>query len=35
MKHSYSKIYLNDAMQNLAVMFDYAVRLLKYDGYIS
>lgn len=32
MKHSYSKIYLNDAMQNLAVMFDYAVRLLKYDS---
>ena len=32
MKHSYSKIYLNDAQQNLAVMFDYALRTLKYDG---
>ena len=32
MKHSYPKIYLNDAQQNLAVMFDYALRTLKYDG---
>ena len=30
--HAYQKFYLNDAQQNLAVMFDYAIRLLKYDG---
>ncbi|MCR5436718.1 MAG: helix-turn-helix domain-containing protein [Treponema sp.] len=30
--HAYQKFYLNDAQQNLAVMFDYALRLLKYDG---
>ena len=29
---AYQKFYLNDAQQNLAVMFDYAIRLLKYDG---
>ena len=29
---AYQKFYLNDAMQNLAVMFDYALRTLKYDG---
>ena len=30
--HAYQKFYLNDAQQNLAVMFDYALRTLKYDG---
>lgn len=30
--HAYQKFYLNDAQQNLAVMFDYALRILKYDG---
>lgn len=30
--HAYPKFYLNDAQQNLAVMFDYALRTLKYDG---
>lgn len=30
--HAYLKFYLNDAQQNLAVMFDYALRILKYDG---
>ena len=30
--HAYQKFYLNDAQQHLAVMFDYALRLLKYDG---
>ncbi|MBR5647093.1 MAG: helix-turn-helix transcriptional regulator [Treponema sp.] len=29
---AYQKFYLDDAQQNLAVMFDYAIRLLKYDG---
>ena len=29
---AYQQFYLNDAQQNLAVMFDYAIRLLKYDG---
>lgn len=29
---AYQQFYLNDAMQNLAVMFDYALRTLKYDG---
>lgn len=29
---AYPKFYLNDAQQNLAVMFDYALRTLKYDG---
>ena len=29
---AYQKFYLNDAQQNLAVMFDYAIRVLKYDG---
>ena len=29
---AYQKFYLNDAQQNLAVMFDYAIRILKYDG---
>ena len=32
MMHSYSKTYLEDAQHNLGVMFDYAIRLLKYDG---
>ena len=30
--HAYQKFYLNDAQQNLAVTFDYALRILKYDG---
>ena len=30
--HAYQKFYLNDAQQNLAVMFDYALRTLKFDG---
>lgn len=30
--HAYQKFYLSDAQQNLAVMFDYALRTLKYDG---
>ena len=30
--HAYHKFYLNDAQQNLAVMFDYALRTLKYNG---
>ncbi len=30
--HAYQKFYLNDAQQNLAVMFDYALRTLKYNG---
>ena len=30
--HAYQKFYLNDAQQNLAVMFDYALRILKFDG---
>ena len=29
---AYQKFYLDDAQQNLAVMFDYAIRLLKYDA---
>ena len=29
---AYQQFYLNDAQQNLAVMFDYAIRLLKYDA---
>ena len=32
MMHSYPKTYLEDAQHNLGVMFDYAIRLLKYDG---
>ena len=30
--HAYQQFYLNDAQQNLAVMFDYALRILKFDG---
>ena len=30
--HSYPKTYLEDAQHNLGVMFDYAIRILKYDG---
>ena len=30
--HSYPKTYLEDAQHNFGVMFDYAIRLLKYDG---
>ena len=29
---AYQQFYLNDAQQNLAVMFDYALRTLKYNG---
>ena len=32
MMHSYPKTYLEDAQHNLGVMFDYAIRILKYDG---
>ncbi|MBQ6056036.1 MAG: helix-turn-helix transcriptional regulator [Treponema sp.] len=30
--HAYQKFYLNDAQNNLGVMFDFAIRALKYDG---
>jgi len=30
--HAYQQFYLNDAQHNLAVMFDYALRNLNYDG---
>ena len=29
---AYPQFYLNDAQQNLGVMFDYAIRTLQYDG---
>jgi DNA-binding transcriptional regulator YiaG len=30
--HAYPRFYLNDAQKNLGVMFDYALRTLKYDA---
>lgn len=30
--HAYPQYYLNDAQENLGVMFDYALRTLRYDG---
>ena len=30
--HAYPQYYLNDAQENLGVMFDYALRTLHYDG---
>ncbi|EID84420.1 putative transcriptional regulator [Treponema sp. JC4] len=30
--HAYQKFYLDDAQQNLGTMFDYALRVLNYDG---
>lgn len=32
MTHAYNESYLNDAMNNLGDMFDYAVRVLGYNG---
>ncbi len=32
MTRAYPQFYLNDAQQNLGVMFDYALRTLRYDG---
>ena len=32
MIRAYPQFYLNDAQQNLGVMFDYALRTLRYDG---
>lgn len=32
MAHAYNESYLDDAMINLGDMFDYAVRVLKYEG---
>ncbi len=32
MTRAYQQFYLNDAQQNLGVMFDYALRTLRYDG---
>ena len=32
MTRAYQQFYLNDAQQNLGVMFDYALRILGYDG---
>ena len=32
MTHAYNESYLNDAMNNLGDMFDYAVRVLGFNG---
>ncbi|MBQ0162785.1 MAG: hypothetical protein KBS84_06465 [Treponema sp.] len=32
MMHAYNELYLSDSQKNLAGMFDYAIRGLKYSG---